>query len=186
MKRVLITSYTVAIALAIVSCGSSRTLAEGSGSESERVDVGYGTTDKDELSYAVSSIKSDAIESGVYTNMYDYLRGKVPGLYVGPENTMSSVVVRGVSTLKGSTVPLVLVDGVEVNDLDAVSPYDVYSVSVLKDASTSIYGVRGANGVILITTKGGQMQKEAEEAAKKKAKEEKRAARAAKRENGKK
>ena len=99
---------------------------------------------------------------------------------------MSSVVVRGISTLNSSTVPLVIVDGVEVNDLDAVSPYDVYSVSVLKDASTSIYGVRGANGVILITTKGGQMQKEAEEAAKKKAKEEKRAARAAKRENGKK
>ena len=185
MKRILISFLAVTVALSAVSCGSGKNLSESTSGD-EQVNVGYGTTDKDQLTYAVSSVKADPVETGVYNNMYDYLRGKVPGLYVGPENSMSSVVVRGISTLNSSTVPLVIVDGVEVNDLDAVSPYNVYSVSVLKDASTSIYGVRGANGVILITTKGGQMQKEAEEAAKKKAKEEKRAARAAKRENGKK
>ena len=183
MKRILIALLAVTVALSTLSCGSAKNSAE---SGTEMVNVGYGMTDKDNLTYAVSSLNPDEMETSSYTNMYNYLRGKVPGVYVGPENTMSSVVVRGVSTLNGSTVPLVLVDGVEVNDLDAVTPYDVYSVSVLKDASTSIYGVRGANGVILITTKGAHQQKEAEEAAKKKEKEEKRAARAAQRANGKK
>ena len=176
MKRTFILSLAAAVLLA-ASCGSTGSTA----GSSEKVDVGYGTTDKDQLTYAVSQISSTENDAAVYSNMYDYLRGKVPGVYVGPENSMSSIVVRGIGTLNSSTVPLVLVDGVEVNDIDVVSPYDVYSVSVLKDASSSIYGVRGANGVILITTKGGQMQREAEEAAKKKAKEEKRAARAAKR-----
>lgn len=166
----------MAVVIMAGSCGSTKEVAA---TEGEKVDVGYGTTDKDKLSYSVSSLKMDESEATVYSNMYDYLRGKVPGVYVGPDNSMSSVIVRGVSTLNGSTVPLVLVDGVEVNDLDAVSPYDVYSVSVLKDSSSSIYGVRGANGVILITTKGAQQQKEAAEAAKKKEKEERRAARRA-------
>lgn len=161
------------------SCGSTRgTVDPGS----DQVDVGYGTTDKDHLTYSVSSLKMEENEAGVYTNMYDYLRGKVPGVYVGPENSMSSIIVRGVSTVNGSTVPLVLLDGMEINDLDAVSPYDVYSVSVLKDSSSSIYGVRGANGVILITTKGAHQQQVEEEAAKKREKEAKRAARAAARE----
>ena len=175
MKRFLLPSL-MAVVIMAGSCGSTKEVAA---TEGEKVDVGYGTTDKDKLSYSVSSLKMDESEATVYSNMYDYLRGKVPGVYVGPDNSMSSVIVRGVSTLNGSTVPLVLVDGVEVNDLDAVSPYDVYSVSVLKDSSSSIYGVRGANGVILITTKAPQQQKEAAEAAKKKEKEERRAARRA-------
>ena len=75
-------------------------------------------------------------------------------------------------------VILVLVDGME-SDLGAINPYDVYSVSVLKDSSASIYGVRGANGVILITTKQARHQKEAESAARKKARADKKAARAA-------
>ena len=169
--------------LVAVSCGSTGSTARSAG---EQVDVGYGTTDKDNLTYAVSQMTATENDGAVYSNMYDYLRGKVPGVYVGPENSMSSIVVRGIGTLNSSTVPLVLVDGVEVNDIDVVSPYDVYSVSVLKDSSSSIYGVCGANGVILITTKGGQMQKEAAEAAKKKEKEAKRAERAAKRAEGKK
>ena len=180
MKRILLSTLFVAAVFLAASCGSTKdTVNTGS----EQVDVGYGTTDKDQLTYAVSSLKMDENEAGVYTNMYDYLRGKVPGVYVGPENSMSSISVRGVSTVNGSTVPLVMLDGMEINDLDAVSPYDVYSVSVLKDSSSSIYGVRGANGVILITTKGAHQQQEAEEAAKKKEKEAKRAARAAAREN---
>ena len=183
MKRISIPLLLLTLVFIAASCGGAKGTAD---SGSERVDVGYGTTDKDQLTYAVSSMKMEENESTVYTNMYDYLRGRVPGVYVGPENTMSSVIVRGVSTVNGSTVPLVMVDGMEVNDLDAVQPYDVYSVSVLKDASSSIYGVRGANGVILITTKGAHMQQEAEEAAKKKEKEAKRAARAAERAKGKK
>ena len=177
MKRILLPSLFLEVVLIAASCGSS----QGTTAGSEQVNVGYGTTDKDQLSYAVSSMKMDEDGGAVYTNMYDYLRGRVPGVYVGPENSMSSIIVRGIGTVNGSTVPLVLVDGTEVNDLDAVMPYDVYSVSVLKDSSSSIYGVRGANGVILITTKGAHEQHEAEEAAKRKEKEEKRAAKAAER-----
>lgn len=181
MKRFLIPALA-ALVLAAASCGSTGTVS----ASGEKVDVGYGSTEKDNLTYAVSQVKMEESESVVYSNMYDYLRGKVPGVYVGPENNMSSVIVRGVSTVNGSTAPLVMVDGMEVNDLDAVSPYDVYSVSVLKDSSSSIYGVRGANGVILITTQGAHQQQVAAEAARKKEKEEARAARAARRNSRKK
>ena len=167
----------IVLAMALCACGTSRQAAQDPGSD--QVNVGYGSTSQDDLTYSVSSLKPVG-ETDVYSNMYDYLRGRVAGLEVGPENSMSSVHIRGVNSLNASTAPLVVLDGVEVNDLDAVNPHDVYSVSVLKDASSSIYGVRGANGVILITTKGAQEAKDREAAARKKAREEKRASRAAK------
>ena len=166
----------IAVCVAMLcSCGASREVA-GSG---EQVNVGYGSVDRDDLTYSVSQVSPDT-NVDTYSNMYDYLRGRVAGLEIGPGNTMSSVTIRGINSINSSTAPLVLVDGMEVNDLDAVNPHDVASVSVLKDASSSIYGVRGANGVILITTKMAQQQKDDAAAAKKKAREEKRAARAAK------
>ncbi|MBR1538754.1 MAG: TonB-dependent receptor plug domain-containing protein [Bacteroidales bacterium] len=121
------------------------------------VDIGYQNAAKDDLSYSVSSLQPAEGES-FYTNMYDYLRGRVAGVEVGPENTPSSIRIRGVNSINSSTAPLILVDGVET-DLDSVNPNDVQSVSVLKDSSSSIYGVRGGNGVILINTKKGQKKK---------------------------
>ena len=91
----------------------------------------------------------------------------MPGIQVRPDNT---IVIRGVGTFMASTDPLVLVDGVEIGDISTINPHDVYSVDVLKDASTAIYGVKGANGVILITTKVGQQAKMQKAAAKKQAK----------------
>lgn len=176
MKR-LLPFLILPLAMLAASCGSSKNVAATA--EGDPVDVGYGSVDKEKLSYSVSSMQMAEEESVVYTNMYDYLRGKVPGVYVGPENTMSSIVIRGVGTINGSTTPLVLLDGVEISDLDAVTPYDVHSVSVLKDSSAAIYGFKGANGVILITTKGAYQQKQAAEEAKKQEKEAQRAARAA-------
>ena len=120
----------------------------------QQVDIGYGKADRKELSYSVSTIKAE--ENGFYSNMYEYLRGKVPGVQVAPDNT---IVIRGVGTFNSSTTPLILVDGVEINDLSTVNPRDVYNVDVLKDASSSIYGMKGANGVILITTRTGQKSK---------------------------
>ena len=160
----------------LCSCGSARDV---SGSENEQVNVGYGTVSRDNLTYSVSQVSPDN-DIDVYSNMYDYLRGRIAGLDVGTDNNMNSVHIRGINSINSSTVPLVLVDGVEVNDLDAVNPHDVASVSVLKDSSASIYGVRGANGVILITTKMAKQAKDDAAAAKKKAREEKRAARSAK------
>ena len=124
-----------------------------------RVNIGYGEADRRDVSYSVASVKPS--ETEVYTNMYDYLRGKVAGVEIGPGN---SIIIRGVSTLNGSTDPLIFLDGTEVSSLDAVNPQDVYSVDILKDASAAIYGVRGANGVILITTKAGQAAKQQEAA----------------------
>ena len=120
------------------------------GPKDTQVQIGYGEADSRDLSYSVSSVKPD--ETDFYTNMYEYLRAKVTGVQVKPDNT---VVIRGVGTINSSTQPLILLDGVEITNLDLVNPHDVYSVDVLKDASTAIYGMKGANGVILITTKVG-------------------------------
>jgi len=66
---------------------------------------------------------------------------------------MKRIIIRGIGSINSSNDPLILVDGSEITDLSTINPNDVKSVDVLKDASSSIYGVRGANGVILITTK---------------------------------
>ena len=85
-----------------------------------------------------------------YSDMYEYLQGRVPGLQVTPDKR---IIIRGIGSINSSTEPLILVDGAEVSDLSTINPHDVKTVDVLKDGSSSIYGVRGANGVILITTK---------------------------------
>ena len=172
MKRII--AISVVLAMILGACGSAGNVQRSAADD--EVNIGYGSVSKDDLTYSVSTLKPNS-DVEMYTNMYDYLRGKVPGVEVGPENNMSSIHIRGISSINASTAPLVLLDGSEVPDLDSVSPYDVYSVSVLKDASSSIYGVRGANGVIMITTKGAQQQIEEEAAAKKKEREERRAAR---------
>ena len=121
-----------------------------------RVNLGYSMQESDDLTYSVASIKTD--DNNIHSsNMYEYLRGKVAGVHIGPDNSIS---IRGVNSINSSTEPLILLDGMEIRDLLLVNPHDVYSVDVLKDSSASIYGMKGACGVILITTKAGQMQKE--------------------------
>ena len=129
------------------------------GTKDTRVNIGYGVEDQRDIPYAISSIKRD--DNEVYSNMYDYLRGKVAGVEVRPDK---SIFIRGHNSMYASMDPLILLDGTEITDLNLVNPYDVYSVDVLKDASATIYGMKGANGVILITTKAGQQAKEAEAA----------------------
>ena len=145
-------------------------------SKDAQVNIGYGTTTNRDLSYSVSTVKPE--ENEFYTNMYDYLRGKVAGVEVHTDNT---IFIRGHNSMNASMAPLILLDGVEITDLSLVNPYDVYSVTVLKDASSAIYGMKGANGVILITTKLGQQAKEHEIAVERMAKEEAKAARKARR-----
>ena len=113
-----------------------------------QINIGYGQMENQDLSYSVSSVKPE--ENEFYTNMYDYLRGRVAGVEVRTDN---SIFIRGHSSMEASMQPLILLDGVEITDLSIINPYDVYSVDVLKDASSAIYGIKGANGVILITTK---------------------------------
>ena len=81
--------------------------------------------------------------------MYDYLRGRVPGVQVTSDNR---IIIRGIGTNSNNTDPLILVDGVEVTDLSNIDPAFVKSVDVIKDGSSAIYGMQGANGVVIIKT----------------------------------
>ena len=160
------------VSLLLDSCGSTGRTVE-SPARDEQVNVGYGSTDKDNLTYSVASVKMEEQDAS-YSDMYEYLRGRVAGVTIGPDN---SIRIRGNNSINSSNEPLILLDGVEIADLGAVSPNDVYSVDVLKDASSSIYGVRGANGVILITTKGAHHTKAAAAEARRQEKAARKAAR---------
>lgn len=112
--------------------------------------IGYGgeVTDSEKTS-AISTVEIG--ESAVaYRDIYEYLQGKVPGVIVRGEK----IIIRGVNTLVLDSDPLFIVDGVPVDGIGWVNPNNVKSITVLKDSSAcSIYGSRGANGVIIITTK---------------------------------
>ena len=135
-------------------------MKDDSKSLEEVVVVGYGVQKKVNLTGTVSSVDiSKEAENRPITNLSTGLAGLAPGLFVRSSSndpgSSASIMLRGQGTLNNSN-PLVIVDGVETS-MDNVSPHDVASVSVLKDAaSSSIYGSRAANGVILITTKQGE------------------------------
>ena len=126
----------------------------------EVVVVGYGTQKKVNLTGAVASVDLTKIaETRPITSVSSGLAGLVPGLYVKSSNNSpgseASILIRGQGTLNNSA-PLVIIDGAEA-DFSSVSPHDIASISVLKDAaSAAVYGSRAANGVILITTKQGE------------------------------
>lgn len=135
------------------------TLQEDIAGLDEVVVVGYGTQKKGDLTSAVVSVKAKDFLSGNVRDAADLIRSKVAGLNItkgsGAPGDASQVTLRGLSTLQGSTAPLILIDGV-VGDFSTVAPENIESIDVLKDASAAaIYGTRGANGVILITTKKG-------------------------------
>jgi TonB-linked SusC/RagA family outer membrane protein len=134
------------------------TLTASANSLGEVVVVGYGTVKRADLTGSISTLGKKDLESRVATNPYDVLAAKVPGLNIYNNNGVPggdiSFNIRGFSSINGSNTPLVLVDGVITTNLTGYSPSDFESVSVLKDASaTAIYGARGSNGVILITTR---------------------------------
>ncbi|HEV8083952.1 MAG TPA: TonB-dependent receptor plug domain-containing protein, partial [Chitinophagaceae bacterium] len=123
--------------------------------------VGYGTQLKREVSGAISVIKEKDFNKGVTQTAADLLQGKVAGLTIttetGDVTARQTIRLRGTSSLTGSSTPFVVIDGVPGLDLNSVSPQDIESISVLKDAAaTAIYGSRSASGVILITTKKGK------------------------------
>lgn len=126
----------------------------------EVVVVGYGVQKKQSVVGAISSATSEDLKQMGSPNLSTALAGKVAGVTFTvpsgrPGSDDAEIYVRGVATMSGDSAPLVLVDGVE-RDYSQVDPEDVAQLSVLKDASaTAVYGVRGANGVILITTREG-------------------------------
>lgn len=143
----------------VESKGGNAVLKEDLRSLNEVVVIGYGTQKKGDVTSAISSIKSEDFTIGNIGDAGELIKGKVAGLTIsngsGDPNTASTIRLRGVISLQGSSTPLVLVDGIE-GDLTTVAPENIASIDVLKDASAAaIYGTRGANGVIIITTKTG-------------------------------
>lgn len=122
------------------------------------VQVGYGHVSSKELLYAVSSANNNDIDFTKYDSILDAIQGQFPGVMV--EN--GGIVVRGVTTLMGSqgNSALIVIDGAITgyNQLINMSPFNVKSINVLKDGSSSVYGSRGANGVVIINTKKGDEQ----------------------------
>lgn len=121
--------------------------------EGDSVNVGYGYTKKSRNNSSVSRLKVQKNNVTSYTNIADYIQGRVPGVMVQKNGDSYRYIVRGINSINGPTDPLLMIDGVEVDNFDSLIPSQVESVEVIKDASASIYGMRGACGVIMITTK---------------------------------
>ena len=138
-------------------------LSEDLESLDEVVIVGYGTQKKKVLTGAVSIVSSQTIEDLTPTRVEQALQGQVSGVNItsqsGSPGSALNIRIRGIST-NGDNRPLILLDGNVIEDLSVVSPSDIESITVLKDATAGIYGVRAANGVVLITTKSGKLNSE--------------------------
>jgi len=127
----------------------------------EVVVIGYGTVKKSDLTGAVATIKGDQLMDKPVANISQALQGKIAGVEVSLNSaapgTAAKVRVRGIGSINSNIDPLYVIDGVAGVDPNSINPNDVASLEVLKDASsTAIYGSRGANGVIMITTKRGR------------------------------
>lgn len=161
------------------------TLKEDTQKLDEVIVVGYGTMKKSDITGSVASVKVDELKEGVSTSVDQMLLGKSAGVNVvqssGEPGGGFSVNIRGASSINGGVSPLYVIDGVPIdnsrpvsqgsivgfsdnrsprNPMSSINPSDIESIEILKDASaTAIYGSRGANGVILITTKSGKAEK---------------------------
>lgn len=126
--------------------------------------VGYGTQKKRDVTGSIASVSSEKIAERQPTDVFDALQGQAAGVMINTESRPggngASIRIRGTSTIQGGEAPLYVVDGVPVDNINAINPNDIQSMEVLKDAASSaIYGSRSANGVIIITTKKGEIGK---------------------------
>lgn len=137
------------------------TLKEDASTLNDVVVIGYGTAKRSDISGSIASVDTRSMMKKSPINIADGLKGAAPGVIVttqdGAPNAMARVRVRGVGTIGNESEPLYVVDGVQVGtNVNFLNPQDIESIEVLKDASaTAIYGARGANGIIMITTKHG-------------------------------
>lgn len=181
MKRILI---ILSAGILLSGCGASKGTASGSYADvndlsaGEKVGTGYGEISKEHNTASISRLVADENETISYSNIYEYLEGKVPGVFVSPDGTIR---IRGISSINSSNDPIFVVDGNIYEDPSMIQPSDIYTVDVLKGSSTALYGSRGANGVIVITTKAAASEQIAKDRERARIKAEKRAAREAKR-----
>ena len=144
--------------------GMKVTLEEDNKVLNEVVVVGYGTMRRKDVTSSITTVKAEDLNRGVFTDPGQMLQGKVPGLVVSSTadpNGSPTITLRGASTLRsGAMSPYYVVDGIPGVDISIVSPDDIESIDVLRDATaTAIYGSKAANGVIIITTKKGSEEK---------------------------
>ena len=129
----------------------------------EVVVTGYGSQKKATLTGSIVNVGGDELTKSPMANVTNSLSGKLPGLIVNersgePGREGLNILIRGSGTLNNNS-PLIIIDGVERDEISRLNPEDIQSVSVLKDASAAIYGARAANGVIIVTTKTGKLGK---------------------------
>jgi len=140
-------------ALSLLSCGTPR---EGTRTDDQVHNTGYGKVSKRSSSGSINTVERDETMNNSNLTVLDMLRN-VPGIMIGGGN---SITIRGVSSLTLSSEPLFVLDGVPVGtgyqSVSAMNPRDIKRISVLKGSSASIYGSQGANGVIVIESKTGK------------------------------
>ncbi|RAJ87418.1 TonB-linked SusC/RagA family outer membrane protein [Chitinophaga dinghuensis] len=132
--------------------------------QQEVVVVGYGTQKKSTLTGSVAMMKGEEMAKVPSANVSNAFAGHIPGVIANnrsgrPGDDNSSLYIRGFNSFSGGVDPLILIDGIPDRNIDRLNPNDIESVTVLKDASAAIYGVRSANGAILVTTKRGKAGK---------------------------
>ena len=158
-------SYIGFTSKTIKASGNSQiVLDEDNTALNEVVVVGYGTMRRKDVTSSITTLKAEDLNQGVFTDPGQMLQGKVPGLVVSSTadpNGSPTITLRGASTLRtGAMSPYYVVDGIPGVDISIVSPEDIESIDVLRDATaTAIYGSKAANGVIIITTKKGAEEK---------------------------
>jgi len=124
------------------------------GEKNRELAIGYGhVTDRDKLN-SIANMNSGDFDFSQYSNMYDLIRGRLPGVQI----VGNEIIIRGINSITSSNSALIVVDGIAMQNsiLSTLSPSQIKSISVIKDASSAIYGARGANGVVLIETKDGK------------------------------
>lgn len=147
------------------SQGGKVVLREDTQALEEVVVVGYGVQKKSVVTAAISKVSAEDLENVIPTRVDNMLKGKASGVTItsssGQPGAGARVNIRGVGTINDAS-PLYVVDGMPVDNIDYLNPTDIASIEVLKDAaSAAIYGTKGANGVILVTTKSGELNQRA-------------------------
>ena len=140
------------------------TLATETSNLNDVVVVGYGTKKKSDLTGAIASVSNETLVRGGNNNSMGAMQGAVSGVNIVRTNNKPggsySIDMRGLSSISSSNTPLIVVDGIQVTNMDMINPNDIEKIDILKDASaTAIYGSRGANGVVIVTTKRGKTGK---------------------------
>lgn len=162
----LIISYigmeSVEVAITSQTTTVTASLKDNSTQLDEVVVVGYGETKRSEVTTSIVSVGEEQIKSRPVNNALEAIQGKAAGVDITTSQrpgTLGSITVRGVRSLTASNSPLYVVDGIPLTSggIENINPNDIESIDILKDASaTAIYGSRGANGVVIVTTKGGR------------------------------